>query len=136
MNRNAPLSVKLNVLDKCVTSALVYASETWGGNFHELEIVYRYGIETTLGIRQNVNNEITYIESNRFPLECKIRKNQIKFWINVIMYISEHPEASIAKYIRIGEEAGIRLLKYYRSLVNTYDIPETCYFILEERDYR
>ena len=83
INRNDPLSIKLNVLDKCVTSVLLYASETWGGNFHEVEIVYRYGIKTALGIRQNVNNEITNIESNRFPLECKIRKNQMKFWINV-----------------------------------------------------
>ena len=82
-----------------------------------------------------MTNEITYIESNRFPLECKIRKNQMKFWINGIMYISEHPEASIAKFIRIGEEAGIRLLKYYRSLGGTYATPETCYFTLQS-DYK
>ena len=29
-NRNAPLHVKLDVLDKCVTSALMYGCETWG----------------------------------------------------------------------------------------------------------
>ena len=45
INCNDPLSVKLDVLDKCVTSSLLYASETWAKNTHDVEFVYRLGIK-------------------------------------------------------------------------------------------
>ena len=31
-NKNAPLHVKLDVLDKCARAFLIYAWETWGAN--------------------------------------------------------------------------------------------------------
>ena len=68
INYNAPLSVKFDVLDKCVTSSLLYASETRGKNTHDVELVYRLGIKIALGVRHNINNEIVYVEANRYPL--------------------------------------------------------------------
>ena len=68
-NRNAPLHVKLDVLDTCVTSALTYGCETWGRYVNEAELCYRSGLKTALNVRQNVNNEIVYIESGKWPLQ-------------------------------------------------------------------
>ena len=36
----APINVKLNVLDSCVVSSLIYAAETWSTYGTEVEVVY------------------------------------------------------------------------------------------------
>ena len=133
INRNAPLHVKLDVLEKCVSSSLLYGSETWGNNTQDIEFIYRSGIKTALGVRQNVNNEIIYIECNKFPLECEIRKRQLKFWIKINDYIVLHPDSSLNKIIHIGVEANLNFLKYYKTLSSTYSNPESCQISLQEK---
>ena len=59
-NRNAPLSVKLDVLDTCISTSITYACETWGSNVNEAELCYRSGIKVALNVRENSNNEIVY----------------------------------------------------------------------------
>ena len=39
VNRDAPLSAKLEVLDKCVSSSLLYSSETLGNNLHDIDYI-------------------------------------------------------------------------------------------------
>ena len=39
LNRNAPLHVKLDVLDRCVIPSLLYACEVWGNCFLGVEII-------------------------------------------------------------------------------------------------
>ena len=56
-NFQAPLDIKVNVLDTCIVSSLCYAAETWGDAGKDVETIYRYGIRVALGIRQSVNNE-------------------------------------------------------------------------------
>ena len=87
-NRNflAPLHVKLRVLDTCVSSSLIYGAETWASFSDEVGLTYRMGLRTALGVRTNTNNEIIYIESNRYPLKCRIARQQVKFWLNVKKY--------------------------------------------------
>ena len=92
-NCNAPLSVKLDVLDKCVTSSLLYALETWGKNTHDVELIYRLGIKISLDILHNINNGIVYVEANRYPLECKIKKLQII----VFDYKTTCPDSALSK---------------------------------------
>ena len=62
-NRNAPLSIKLDVLDRCVTSSIIYACETWGKSSETAEIIYRAGLRIALDVRDCINNEILYIKS-------------------------------------------------------------------------
>ena len=85
-NRNAPLDVKLKVLDTCVASALMYGSETWGNFSKEADAAYRRGLKIALGVRDSTNTEIVHIETGKFPLHCKIITAQLKFWD----YISEY----------------------------------------------
>ena len=66
-NRNAPLSAKLDVLDTCASSSIIYACETWGKCCESAEQLYRIGLRAALDIRSNINNEILYVESGRHP---------------------------------------------------------------------
>ena len=125
-NRNAPLSVKLDVLDRCAVSSLLYASETWGNNFHDVEFIYKSGVRIALDIRHNINNEIIYVESNTFPLECRIKKLQMKFWLYLREYTLMYPEAAISKVLRVGEANRIGFVKHYTSLINLYANPKVC----------
>ena len=76
LDRNAPLHVELDVLDKCATPSLLYGCEVWEKHFRDVEIIYRSGIKAALGI----NNEIVYIELGKYPLESKIKLLQYKLW--------------------------------------------------------
>ena len=58
----APLSIKLNVLDICVTSSLTYGCETWGtAVVNSIEVAYRLGLKRSLSIRETTNTEIVLI---------------------------------------------------------------------------
>ena len=86
VNRNAPLHVKLDVLDMCVCAALIYGCETWGRYISYVEQPYRAGLKTALNARVNVNNEIVHVETGRCPLNAKIKKAQLKFWLFIQNY--------------------------------------------------
>ena len=74
-NELAPINIRLEILDSCVTAALVYGCESWGGeSTGRLESIYRMGLKRALSIRVTTNDDITYIEAGRFPLSMRIRK--------------------------------------------------------------
>ena len=107
VNRNAPLSVKLDVLDVCISSALIYAAETWGKFFKEADLCYKLGLRTALSIRQNTNTEIVFIETCRYPLHCRVHKLQIKFWLYVLTYIGDNLDSALSKVVSCANEIGI-----------------------------
>ena len=125
-NRNAPLHVKLDILDKCVVSALSYACETWGTNIREAETIYKGGLKIALGIRNNINSEIVYIECGKYPLECRITKLQYKFWTNIVKLIQNNPTSALAKALKLGESKNIRYITHYKHLTSTYSIASDC----------
>ena len=48
-------------------------------NGKEAEEIYRNGLHTALGARSNLNNEIIYIESGKYPLKSRIMTQKLKF---------------------------------------------------------
>ena len=126
-NRNAPLSVKLDVLDTCVTTSCIYGCETWGRSSEIAEIFYRSGLRTALDVRENVNNEILYIETGRYPLQCRIKKLQYKFWTKMLKYKDDYPSSALAKTLAASIEERLPYVKYYLELVAKYDSPEACH---------
>ena len=132
-NKNflAPLNIKLDVLDTCVTSSLLYASETWADNGKEVEALYRTGLPTALGIRTTVNNEVLYTESGRYPLKCRIQKQQLKFWLSLQNYMSKFPESALKHLLDIAIEHDLPYVKWYQSLESKYRTPENCRRSLE-----
>ena len=125
-NRNAPLHVKLDVLDTCVSAALTYGCETWGSHCNEAELCYRTGLKTALNVRQCLNNEIVYIESGKWPLRPRIKKAQLKFWIYIKEYTAYYPNSAIAKVVQIAQSNNISYLRYYENLEATYTDPTSC----------
>ena len=125
-NRNAPLSAKLDVLDTCVSSSIIYACETWGKCSEAAEQLYRVGLRVALDIRSNINNEILYVESGRHPLECKIKKLQHKFWTYSKDYMMENPASAIAKVLSMALQEKVHIVRYYKDLDTEFESPESC----------
>ena len=123
----APLSIKLNVLDVCVTSSLIYACESWGtASINSIEVAYRLGLKRALSVRQTTNTEIVYIEANRMPLSVRITKQQLNFWINLQAYLDNNPDHPLKNLIQQGLSLNLPYLKYYTNLENTYTTPKNC----------
>ena len=114
-------------MDKCATTSLLYGCETWGNSLNDVESCYRSGLKVALNVRQNLNNEIAYIESGRWPLHGRIKRLQLKFWLFVTDdYVVKYPDSAIAKVVKIGLEANCKFLKHYTKLYNEYKEPNAC----------
>ena len=131
----APICIKLNILDTCVASSFLYACETWMDCGNEVEVIYRNGLRTALGIRSNVNNEIVYIESGRYPLKCRIMKQQLQFWLSIKDYCDRFPGSALKHFIDVANDIELPFVRWYKSLEDTYTTPENCQRTLEN-EYR
>ena len=93
----APLYIKLKVLNTCVSAALTYSCETWGvGRINSVETAFRQGLKAALSVRDSVNNEIVYVESGEIPLEIRITKQQLKFWLAIQDIARDNPNHYLA----------------------------------------
>ena len=92
----------------------------------EVEIIYRNGLRTALGVRSNVNNEILYIESSKYPLKCRIMKEQLKFWLSLQDYCEQSPESALKHFLDVANELQIPYVKWYQLLETTYRSPKNC----------
>ena len=121
----APLEVKLNVLNSCVSSSITYTCEVWGiSNVPKLESLYRQGLKTALSIRNNVNNEIVYIETGEWPLQIKLSKQQLNFWLSIVEITQTKPNHYITKLVNAA--ADTRYIRYYKQLQQTFTTPGEC----------
>ena len=120
----APLDVKLDVLNTCVAASITYASETWGISPKSVEKIYRQGIKCALSVRSCVNNEIVYLESGEWPLEIRVKRQQLNFWKKIQKIANEDANNYIAKLVNLGENTSY--LKYYKNLNDTYIDPVSC----------
>ena len=126
-NNNAPFHVKLDVLDTCVTSSLLYGCETWANCNNDVKQPYRSGLKIALNVRQNLNNEIVHVETGKFPLCGKVKSTQLKFWLFIInKYVVDFPESAVAKVVKMGMECNSKYLKHYTDLQATYENPTAC----------
>ena len=123
-NKNAPLCAKLEVLDKCITSAIIYGCETWGKCTSDVELCYRSGLKTALNVRQNLNNEIVYFETGEWPLLGRIKRAQLKFWLHINEYTLKYPDSAISKTLTTWN--------YYNSLQAEFSDPISCQNSIEK----
>ena len=121
----APLSIKLNVLDVCVTSSLIYGCESWAtASVNSIEVAYRLGLKRALSVRETVNTEIVYVEANRVPLNIRIAKQQLNFWIGLQSYLENNPDNPLKGLIEQGLLSNLQYLRYYTNLQSTYISPK------------
>ena len=63
-NGDAPIPLKLKVVNACINSALTYGCETWGSfPLNSIEILQRKALRMILDVSRNTSNEIVYMES-------------------------------------------------------------------------
>ena len=130
-NYLAPLDIKLRVLNTCVTASLLYSCETWGDSqFRHIEVLYRQGLKNALGVRKCVNNEIIYTECDEFPLEVRIVKQQLKFWITLQEYLQQNPDHYMHRLINIA--TNYPYITYYRNLETTFTDSHNCEKTMKE----
>ena len=88
-----PLDIKLQVFNTYVPASLLYSCETWGdSNFKQIESLSRQGLKTALDVGICVNNKTVHAKSDDFPLDVRIMKHQLKFWITLQEYIHQNPD--------------------------------------------
>ena len=129
-NHSAPLAIKLKVLNACLVSTILYGCECWGSYIpKEIESLYRMAIKTALSVRSNTNNEIIYIEAGLYPLECLIRKRQLKFWLE----LESNTNNQVITYVlRKAEERNLKFASHYKNLKQRYQTPTNCVITLQE----
>ena len=107
---------------------MVYGCESWGNYLvPTIDTVYIQGLKTALSIRHSVNNEIVYVESDRYPLTIRIKKQQLKFWLSLQELDPQH---HITKFILLAENLNIPYIKHFKNLEILYQNPKNCQDIL------
>ena len=118
-NFMAPLSVKLDVLNICLKSSVLFGCEIWANSkLDRLESSYRKAIKNALSVRCSVNNEIAYIESGQFPLICDVKSRQLKFWMT--LHENMTTNNYLQKLIDCAIDKKIPYIMYYKRLAETY----------------
>ena len=84
----------------------------------EVEVIYMIGIKTALSIRDNTNNEIVYIESGLYPIECIVKKRQLSFWMHILK--SSESNQLLRSMLQKVSAYDIYYIKYYKKLESTY----------------
>ena len=119
-NSNAPVDIKLKVLEACISS-LLYNAETWCDvKFKRLEVVYRRILKSILGVGMTTCTELLYIELGVLSLKTRVIIKQWNFWMQVIA-MSDDPLSHAtekARYYKLKE------IIYYDELVKTYSTEE------------
>ena len=119
MNRLAPVSVKLTVLNSCVSHALLYNCEAFGPTVPDgLEQVYYKLLKAALGVRSSCPNLLTLIESGCQPLKCMIQARQLKFYRR--FKLSLQPNATRAKIFSHLLTTCTKFLQHYVELDRKY----------------
>ena len=133
LNFLAPLNIKLKVLNACIKSTYLYSCEVWGKiNINSMEIEYRKAIRSALSVRKTVNNEIIYIESGQYPLECEMKARQLKFWVSMKNYALQNQQSYMNRIISTAIEMKLQYITYYQQLENTYHTSKTCYDTIKQ----
>ena len=104
------------MLHTCVSFSIAYVAETWRNNYKAADICFSSGLRTALSVRQNTNNEIVYVESGMYPLHCRVQKSQVKFWVYVMKYMNDHPDAALSKIVKTAIDCNVAYTKYYINL--------------------
>ena len=133
-NFMAPLNIKLEVLNLCLKSTLLFGCEIWGNvKLDRLETCYRKAIKYALSARPSVNNEIVYIESGQYPLVCDITSRQLKFWLRIQDSVSVQPNNYTSRLLVLAIDKNIPYILYYKNLEDMYITSVSCNESLKEK---
>ena len=118
-NSNAPVEVKLLVLEACVTSSLLYNAETWANTkIDRLEVLYRRILKSILGIGVTTCTEFPYIELGVPSIRTRILMKQWEFWRKINELDNETP---LRQVIETAKRYNLKEIEHYISLSRKYN---------------
>ena len=121
-NSNAPVHVKLKVLDACILSSILYNAETWcDAKFERLEVVYRKMLKSILGVSTTTCTEFIYIELGIMSLKTRVMIKQWMFWKKILEIDNSNP---LAHVINVARQYNLKEIKHYDNLIETYSCIE------------
>ena len=117
-NRNAPVDVKLTVLEACVLSSILHNAETWAGSkIDQLEVVYRRMLKSILGIRMTACSEMLFVELGVYSIKTYVLIKQYNFWKKIEDLDNSDP----LKYaITLGKQYKLKEVQHYENLLEKY----------------
>ena len=68
-------------------------------------------------------------ESGAWPLEIRVVKQQLKFWLSLQKFLEDHEEHYIGKLIAIAD--NYTYVKYFKNLQRLYGNQQTCESMLQ-----
>ena len=119
-NKLAPTSIKLKVLDACVTTALLHNCEAFGSKVpKDLETIYHTLIKVCLNVRKNVPNLLALTESGMPTLQSMIYSRQIGFVKRFASKLEPNsPRQALYLHLQNGRN---KFLEHYNTLLESYD---------------
>ena len=118
-NKNAPISIKLKVLDACVISFILHNAETWADSrIERLEVIYRRMLKAILGVRITTCSEMLYVELDVPSIKTRLLIKQWKLWKKVRELNDIDPLGYI---ISTAKQHRLKEVKYYEDLVANYE---------------
>ena len=67
----------------------------------------------------------TYVESGRYPLKCRIQKQQLKFWLSLQKYASKFPDSALKHLLDVAIEHDLAYVKWYQSSESKMELLKT-----------
>ena len=117
-NRNAPIDVKLRILESCVVQAILHNAETWADcRIDQLEVVYRRMMKSVLGVRMTTCSELLYVELGVHSIKTYVRMKEFEFWKKV----QDLSDFDPLKYvISLGKKFNLKEVRHYENLLEKY----------------
>ena len=121
-NSNAPVDIKIKVLQACTVTSILHNAETWADVKVEwLEVLYRRMMKAIVGVRLTTCTEILYIELDLVSIKTQILMKQWTFWKKIQELEDDNP---LSYAIALAKQLGLKEVKHYEKLITTFQSTE------------
>ena len=118
-NRNAPVDIKLKVLEACFISSLLHNAETWADcKIERLEVLHRRMLKSILGVRMTTPSEFLHVELGVPSVKTYILVKQFNFWKKVVELSDSDP---LMYAVTLGRRYKLKEVIHYDKLLEKYD---------------
>ena len=118
-NRNAPVDIKLKVLESCIVSSLLHNAETWADSkIERLEVLHRRMLKSILGVRMTTCSEFLHIELGVPSVKTYLLVKQFNFWKKVVDLSDSDP---LTYAITLGKQYKLKEINHYDNLLEKYN---------------
>ena len=117
-NRNAPVDIKLKVLEACFSSVL-HNAETWADcKIERLEVLHRRMLKSILGVRMTTPTEFLQVELGVPSVKTYVLVKEFKFWMKVVELSDSDP---LMYAVTLGRRFNLKEVAHYDKLLEKYN---------------